>query len=311
MAIASTTSGAGTDWNNALREQVVNNFEFNQTQAPTLSADSLNLTFTFGQETVTFHSDAAMSLNPLSGTINGVTTPDTEISSLAVPLASFFAAIHDGDIDTLNKLLWSGADTIDGGASDDVIQGFAGSDLLRGNDGNDRLLGDAGSDKLYGGNGNDLLLGGSGNDQLFGDAGDDRLSGGAGNDRLTGGAGADHMVGGTGADTFIFKTLGDFGIGNAGASSFDMIGDFSSAEGDKIDIHAIDANSRISGNQDFTFIGTDPFALNTPGSVHVKATANPHVFMVELNTDNDVQAEVSFMVISPSGIAPGAGDFIL
>lgn len=38
-----------------------------------------------------------------------------------------------------------------------------------------------------------------------------------------------------------------------------MIEDFRVTQGDRIDLHLIDANTRLSGNQAFRFLGTDDF----------------------------------------------------
>jgi serralysin len=86
--------------------------------------------------------------------------------------------------------------------------------------------------------GNDL------NNTINGNGGNDIIKGGNGNDRLTGGGGNDKLWGGAGNDTFVFSLLKTDG--------FDMVMDFQN--GDKIDIHNIDANTKISGNQDFKFI---------------------------------------------------------
>jgi Ca2+-binding RTX toxin-like protein len=61
--------------------------------------------------------------------------------------------------------------------------------------------------------------------------GDDRIDGGAGNDVLIGGGGHDTLIGGAGADHFVF----------APGSGKDDILDFSSAEGDRIDLSGFGA----------------------------------------------------------------------
>ncbi|WP_230388528.1 immunoglobulin-like domain-containing protein, partial [Pseudomonas putida] len=84
-----------------------------------------------------------------------------------------------------------------------------------------------GNDILTGGNGNDILFGQGGIDRLDGGRGNDMLLGGSGDDFLTGGHGHDTLIGGAGKDTFIWKA-GDYGN--------DVIKDFKSAEGDRIDL---------------------------------------------------------------------------
>jgi hypothetical protein len=77
--------------------------------------------------------------------------------------------------------VFTGNDTIYGGALADKIFGFAG---------NDNLLGYASNDIIYGGTGGDTIDGGSGNDTLSGSAGDDYIYGGDGNDTMYGGDGS-------------------------------------------------------------------------------------------------------------------------
>jgi len=114
-----------------------------------------------------------------------------------------FADETTWDVETVKALVLlptTGADTLQGYASDDTISGGAGDDIMYGNDGNDTLHGQDGNDALYGGTGDDTITGGAGADTLNGDAGDDVLNGGADNDILRGGAGNDHLTGGLGND---------------------------------------------------------------------------------------------------------------
>jgi len=83
-----------------------------------------------------------------------------------------------------------------------------------------------------------------------------RIYGNAGNDTLLGGRGKDLLFGGLGADHFEFIAVSDSGVG----PHRDIIEDFSHAEGDKIDLALIDANTRVPGDQAFKFIGSDTFA---------------------------------------------------
>jgi serralysin len=128
-------------------------------------------------------------------------------------------------------------------------RGTAGSDTLTGSAGNDSLSGEGGSDRLSGGAGNDTLSGGTGNDTL---------SGGDGSDRLTGGTGADILNGGAGQDAFVFASVADGG---------DRIQDFRRAEGDKIDLSAIDADPLTAGDQAFLFADGVAFVAYQPGTV--------------------------------------------
>ena len=112
------------------------------------------------------------------------------------------------------------------------------------------------ADVLRGSKLSDTIDARAGNDSIDGRAGNDRLYGGVGDDRLTGGAGADKLHGGAGADTFVFRSTKD---STAASSGRDMVYDFSRKQGDRIDLKAIDANTKVSGDQAFTLIAADPF----------------------------------------------------
>jgi len=143
-------------------------------------------------------------------------------------------------------------DTIYGGQGNDRINAGGGSDLIYGNLGNDQLDGTAGNDTLFGGQGDDSVSGGTGNDVVYGNFGNDVLGRNdslseGGNDTLYGGQGNDFLIesgnkdtnsdlmfGNLGADTFDFSALDASGQTTATA---DRIADFSSAQGDKIEIN--------------------------------------------------------------------------
>jgi len=109
--------------------------------------------------------------------------------------------------------------------------------------------------------GNDVantLKGNDGADVLRGMGGKDSLQGGADADVLDGGAGNDILNGGLGADRFVFDQPG-LATSTATASA-ERIMDFSHAQGDRIDLHAIDANGPLAGDAAFTFIGSAAFS---------------------------------------------------
>ncbi|MET8752318.1 calcium-binding protein [Streptomyces sp. NPDC004667] len=88
----------------------------------------------------------------------------------------------------------SGADTLNGGYSNDVICALGGNDTVRASYGNDTVYGGYGNDNIDGGYGDDTLDGGPGTDILTGSYGNDRLTttdGVAGNDTANGGSGTD------------------------------------------------------------------------------------------------------------------------
>ena len=161
--------------------------------------------------------------------------------------------------------------------------------VLNGTSRNDTLNGAGGNDSLNGLAGNDLLLGFGGNDTLSGLTGNDTLDGGAGNDLLIGGAGRDVMTGGTGADLFRFTALADSVVG----TSRDLITGFSRAEGDRVDLATIDANTRLSGDQAFAFIGDAGF-----GRIAGQLRFAGGVLQADLNGDARADMEIAIQGVS-------------
>lgn len=180
-----------------------------------------------------------------------------------------------------NDQLWgnAGNDILDGGAGADMLAGGAGRDTAdystspaavtvnlvvgtgQGGDAEgdtinsmENLTGSAFDDTLIGDAAGNHLVGGAGNDLLDGGANNDTLEGGTGDDTLIGGSGQDVMYGGTGVDRFLFKSVAD-----SPSSAPDTIVDFSPAEGDFIDLSAVDAISNAQGKQGFVYIGSAAF----------------------------------------------------
>lgn len=159
------------------------------------------------------------------------------------------------------------ADKLTGSAADEWFEGGAGDDTLSGGAGRDTVsyagaaMGvrvnlsvttvqdtvGAGRDKL---SGFENVAGSRFADVFAGSSGANQLDGGAGDDVLYGAAGRDVLVGGEGADTFLFKAAGD-----SRASDPDFLQDFSAAQGDRIDLRQIDADTTRSGNQAFRIVG--------------------------------------------------------
>ena len=168
-----------------------------------------------------------------------------------------------------------------------AVRGTAGAATLVGGAGDDSITGEAGNDRLHGSAGNDILLGGAGYDALLG---------GDGADRLVGGSDADVLIGGAGADRYVFLSAAD---GN------DRIQDFSRADGDKIDLSAIDADPRTAGDQAFLFADGIVFVAYQPGTVTTHRQADGTI-----TVDADTGAGVlSFRVQGIASLA--ADDFLL
>ncbi|WP_274631312.1 M10 family metallopeptidase C-terminal domain-containing protein [Arvimicrobium flavum] len=104
-----------------------------------------------------------------------------------------------------------------------------------------------------GGSGADTIVGNQAANVLEGNAGNDILRGEAGNDILRGGTGSDKLYGGTGSDVFDF----DFTSWST-PTARDTIMDFVPGV-DDIDLRTIDANTKVSGDQAFSFIGKGAF----------------------------------------------------
>ncbi|WP_300972966.1 cellulase family glycosylhydrolase [Sphingomonas sp. LHG3406-1] len=158
------------------------------------------------------------------------------------------------------------SNTLDGGAGADMLEGRGGADTLNGGTGIDtasyagsgalvdvnlyrssQLGGDAAGDKLVS---IENIIGSRFGDRITGSGAANLLDGGAGDDWLNGSWGADTLKGGTGRDRFIFDSVGN--------AKGDRVLDFNGAE-DKLDFGTIDANTKMSGNQAFTWIGTKGF----------------------------------------------------
>jgi len=169
------------------------------------------------------------------------------IMAAAAPWA--FPTVAGGTTD----LGTTGNDVLTGAAASDTLRGGDGADSISGGGAFDDLNGNVGADTVFGGAGNDWVLGGKDNDQVSGDDGDDIVNGnigadlvlgGAGNDTVRGGQDNDSVSGGTGADWLSGDRGDDTISGGAGADVFhsssgagvDRVLDFSSAEGDRVQL---------------------------------------------------------------------------
>lgn len=233
----------------------------------------------------------------------------------------------------------AGADTLNGNAGNDTLDGGLGNDTMAGGTGDDIYfvsakgdkvveLANEGYDGVYSaishtlaanvealyilgsavvtGTGNALaneIYAGSGDSTLNGKEGDDYLVGGAGKDRMIGGTGGDVMWAQDNADTFVFTSYADFGTGGA----VDTIGDFAHAQGDRIDLKAIDPNAVQSGNQAFSFVGTAAFTTDARFQVRYETSGGNTI--VQIDADHDRVADHSILLYGAHALV--AGDFIL
>jgi Ca2+-binding RTX toxin-like protein len=196
-------------------------------------------------------------------------------------------------------------------------------DNLIGSQFNDTLIGDANANRLDGGAGADILDGGPGNDtvgysgsaaavsvdlttgiatggdaqgdtlleieNLVGSRFNDTLRGNDGSNVIDGGSGADKLTGGAGADTFVWHSTADTGTTPATA---DTVTDFNLAEGDKLDLSAIDANATATGQQHFSFIGTAGFTA----AGQINWFTDGHDTFIEMNTNADDAPEATIRI---------------
>ena len=237
-----------------------------------------------------------------------------------------------------------GIEGLIGSAYRDLLAGSEENDILYGEGGNDQLGGFDGNDKLYGGDGNDLLEGGAGNDRLDGGAGTDTASlynyssgvvadlakGTAtgsytgtdtliGIENLTGTPYADRLAGDGRANVLDGAFNADVLTGRGGADRFDYnqayyspptspdrITDFSRSQGDKIDLRDVDANEKVDGVQDLTFIGKAAFTA--VGQLHYYQSGG-HTY-IEANT-SDATAGPELVIVLDQSLAMTGGDFLL
>ena len=147
--------------------------------------------------------------------------------------------------------------------------------------------------------GNIRIFGGASNDTLKGGGGDDFLSGGLGADILSGGSGGANNAGGN--DVFQYKSVAE-----SGGANVDQI--FFFANGDRIDLTRIDANSGTAANDAFAFIGSSAFT-GTAGEL--RATSVLDVWTVEGDTNGDGVADFKVVVNVSDAHPITAADFFL
>jgi len=204
----------------------------------------------------------------------------------------------------LENLTLTGSDAIDGTGNglDNVMTGNSGINHFNGGAGNDTYIldtiGDRGFEAI--GKGIDEIISSvsytlgvnierltlSGGDAIngTGNALDNLLTGNGSDNVLVGGAGKDTLVGGIGADVFALLSAAD----SAADTLRDIISDFSSADGDTVDLSALDANTATGGDDAFSFIGGAAFsAVDATGQVRFGSG------ILYGSTDADADAEFS------------------
>jgi Ca2+-binding RTX toxin-like protein len=146
------------------------------------------------------------------------------------------------------------------------------------------------------------IVGSEVGDVLTGSSQHDAIQGDEGADVLTGGKGRDVLSGGDDNDTFRFVRTTDSLKGNP-----DLIADFSHAEGDRIDLHKIDANTKIAGNQAFHFISAQNFH-HKAGELHFVSSSTGGFVEGDVNGDGKADFQIE---LDPFFGGLVKGDFVL
>jgi Ca2+-binding RTX toxin-like protein len=218
-------------------------------------------------------------------------------------------------------------DTVFGGQGDDTVGGFGGNDLIYGNLGNDTIDGGNGSDTLFGGQGNDSLNGAGGSDIIYGNLGNDTIVGtSSGPDTMFGGQGNDVLFEQSGLDT----TAGDLIFGNLGADTFDFtatnasgqttatadrIGDFSTAQGDKITIDVTGAMefatvTNASVNSVETAIAAAMGGFPSFDVIFATGPGTNGFLLVDQNDDGSFGSPTDFAIVLQNFTSLSASDII-
>jgi Ca2+-binding RTX toxin-like protein len=160
------------------------------------------------------------------------------------------------------------------------------------------MTGADGADVLHGGGDVDTLTGAMGDDMLFGEAGNDIINGGGDGDWIEGGAGSDRLTGDTGADRFVFSNADISG----GAVETDQVVDLSFADGDVIDLSAIDANTILDGDQAFFWAANNRFTKVAGQAILTYANG---VTTLQLDVNGDGKADFKVGITGDHGGTAG------
>jgi Ca2+-binding RTX toxin-like protein len=238
----------------------------------------------------------------------------------------------------------AGANRLDGGDGNDVLIGGLGADSMTGGANDDIFYVDnAGDTTLEGlGGGTDLVhatvswslsanverlvlegtdaIDGTGNalgndvfgndaaNRLDGGAGDDLLKGGLGDDILIGGSGEDILVGGGGADGFVL-TQASVQSSKAGFHTLleiDIVNDLVRAEGDWLDLSAVDANISTVADDPFHLVAA--FTLHA-GEMTLAYDAATNLTALQLDVDGDGVTDYRMRIVGD--VSHDSGGWVL
>lgn len=138
---------------------------------------------------------------------------------------------------------------------------------------------------------------------IIGNSAGNIIKGEAGRDVLIGGKGSDDLWGGSSGDHFSYRNVNE---SPSGSAARDTIFDFSGVGGDKINLKEIDANSKLAGNQSFTFIGTVKFQGNAGELRFDKKSSDTYIY-ADVNGDK----VADFSVHLDDAVSMQKGYFVL
>ena len=125
-----------------------------------------------------------------------------------------------------------------------------------------------------------------------------------GDDVFIGGGGADRLTGGLGADLFKYLGLGDAPYF---LLSMERIKDFSAAQGDRIDLSAIDANAGTLFNDAFTFLGLTDFSpTNASGQLIFNYDDDLNMGALFGSVNADAMPELAILLPGVSSLTAGS-----
>jgi Ca2+-binding RTX toxin-like protein len=156
----------------------------------------------------------------------------------------------------------------------------------------------------------ECIYGSSVGDVIAGSAGNDTLLGLDGADSLYGNKGADHFYGGAADDTFVYLSVIETGTAK---TTRDVIHDFQGANavgGDVIDLSAIDADTKTTGDQAFDLIGGNTSFTGAAGDL--RWVHQDGITLIQGDVNGDMKADFSIEVVGIVNFVGGAnGDFKL
>jgi hypothetical protein len=129
-------------------------------------------------------------------------------------------------------------------------------------------------------------------DLIHGSSVNETFNGYYGDDILIGGLGHDTLIGGAGNDVFVFQSIKDSGTTLA---TSDVIADFQGAgvaDGDTLDFHSIDANTKQVDDQAFSFIGNNVAFSGNAGELRAIWHGADTLVQADVNGDGRTDFQV-------------------